>query len=114
MQPLPAPEFEDLVADALDSLPAALTAGFSNVVVVVEDEHPDEPDLLGLYDGVALSDRGDYAGVLPDRICLYRLPLCLLAVDRDQLVSEVRVTVVHEFAHHVGIDDLRLHELGWD
>ena len=102
-----------LVADALDSLPPALTAQFANVLVVVEDEHPDEPDLLGLYEGIPLTEREAYSGVLPDRISLFRLPLCHLARDLDELVHEIGVTVVHEFAHHVGIDDERLHELGW-
>ncbi|MGN6522311.1 MAG: metallopeptidase family protein [Actinomycetes bacterium] len=106
-------EFEELVADALDALPPELTAGFDNVVLVVEDEHPDEPELLGLYEGIALTEREFYSAVLPDRITLYRIPLCLMAEDLDDLAHEVRVTVVHEFAHHVGIDDERLHELGW-
>lgn len=113
MQPVSPQEFEEIVADALDTLPPQITAGFSNVVVVVEDENPDDPDLLGLYEGVALTERQHYSGVLPDRISVYRVPLCLLAEDLDHLVDEVRVTVVHEFAHHVGIDDERLHELGW-
>jgi predicted Zn-dependent protease with MMP-like domain len=105
--------FEELVADALDTLPPELTAGFSNVVVVVEDENTDDPELLGLYDGVALTERHDYSGALPDRISVYRIPLCLMAQDLDHLMAEVRITVIHEFAHHVGIDDERLHELGW-
>jgi predicted Zn-dependent protease with MMP-like domain len=114
VQPVSPAEFEDLVAGALDDLPPELVEHFRNVVVVVEDEHPDEPDLLGLYEGVPLTERDVYAGALPDRITLYRIPLCLLAEDLDDLTDEVRVTVVHEFAHHVGIDDDRLHELGWD
>jgi len=113
MQILPPDEFEQLVAEALDDLPPELAAQFRNVAVVVEDEHPEEPDLLGLYEGVALTEREHYSGALPDRITLYRIPLCLLAEDLDHLVEEVRVTVVHEFAHHAGIDDDRLHELGW-
>ena len=113
MQPVPPAQLEELVADALDDLPEGLTAAFRNVLVVVEDEHPDEPDLLGLYEGVPLTEREAYSGALPDRISLYRIPLCLLAEDLDDLAREVRVTVVHEFAHHVGIDDGRLHELGW-
>jgi predicted Zn-dependent protease with MMP-like domain len=114
VQPVSPDEFEGYVADALDDLPPELAAQFSNVVVVVEDENEDEPDLLGLYEGVALTERGDhYSGVLPDRISLYRIPLCLLAEDTDHLVEEIQVTVVHEFAHHVGIDDDRLHALGW-
>ncbi len=114
MQPVPPAEFEGYVADALDELPPELAARFDNVVVVVEDEHAEEPDLLGLYEGIALPSRSHYTGVLPDRISLYRIPLCLLAEDVDHLVEEIGVTVVHEFAHHVGIDDERLHELGWD
>ncbi|WP_366558530.1 metallopeptidase family protein [uncultured Nocardioides sp.] len=107
-------EFEGYVADALDELPPELVAQFSNVVVVVEDENAEDPDLLGLYEGVALTERDHYTGTLPDRISLYRIPLCLMAEDLDHLVEEIQVTVVHEFAHHVGIDDERLHQLGWD
>jgi len=113
VQPVSPAEFEELVADALDTLPPELVEAFDNVVVVVEDENDEEPELLGLYEGVALTEREHYSGALPDRITLYRIPLCLLAEDLDHLVEEVRVTVVHEFAHHAGIDDDRLHELGW-
>jgi len=113
VQPLPLDEFEQLVAEALDTLPPELAARFRNVVVVVEDENAEEPDLLGLYEGIPLTERDQYSGALPDRISLYRIPLCLLAEDLDHLVEEVQVTVVHEFAHHVGIDDDRLHDLGW-
>ncbi|MCO6000145.1 metallopeptidase family protein [Actinoallomurus rhizosphaericola] len=106
-------EFEDLVAEALDTVPPDLTALMRNVVVLVEDEAP-ERGLLGLYEGVPLTERGDtYAGYLPDRITLYRRPLQRICRTRDDLVKEVRTTVVHEIAHHFGIDDDRLHELGW-
>jgi predicted Zn-dependent protease with MMP-like domain len=82
-----------------------------NVVVVVEDRHPDEPDLLGLYDGVPHTERrGDE---LPDVVSIYRLALCAMCVDEDELADEVYVTVLHELAHAAGIDDDRLHELGW-
>jgi predicted Zn-dependent protease with MMP-like domain len=114
VQPVSPAEFEDLVSDALDTLPPRLTEHFRNVTVLVEHEHPEEPDLLGLYEGIPLTERAAYSGVLPDRISLYRIPLCLLAEDLDDLVAEIRITVVHEFAHHVGIDDERLHQLGWD
>ena len=114
MQPVSPHEFEELVSDALDTLPPELAAQFSNVVVVVEDENAEEPDILGLYEGIALTERESYSGVLPDRISLYRIPLCLMAEDLDHLVEEIAITVVHEFAHHVGIDDDRLHQLGWD
>jgi predicted Zn-dependent protease with MMP-like domain len=106
-------EFEDLVAEALDTIPEALTTLMDNVVVMVEDDAP-EPGLLGLYEGVPLTARGDtYAGYLPDRITVYRRPLQAISRTRDDLVKEVRITVVHEIAHHFGIDDERLHELGW-
>lgn len=113
MEPLPRRRFERLVADALDALPPELGSLMDNVAVVVEDRHPTE-DLLGLYEGVPLTEREDYGGmVMPDRIVIYRLPLCDLCDDLDDLVEEITVTVVHEVAHHFGIDDDELHELGW-
>lgn len=113
MQPIPTSEFEALVADALDSLPPELGELLDNVVVLVEDEHPTE-DLYGLYEGIPQDERGEYGGLeLPDRITLYRLPLCEDSTSRDDLAEEVLVTVVHEVAHHFGIDDDRLHDLGW-
>ena len=107
--------FEDLVAEALDEVPEELLGLMSNVVILVEDEAPeDEPDLLGLYEGYALTDRGwDYSGVLPDRILIYRNPILRICDSDDDVVDEVAITVVHEIAHHFGIDDERLHELGW-
>jgi predicted Zn-dependent protease with MMP-like domain len=106
-------KFEELVAEALDTIPADLTAAMSNVVVVVVDDAP-EPNLLGLYTGVPLTERGDwYSGVLPDRIEIYRNPICQICDSEEDVIDEVRITVVHEVAHHFGIDDARLHELGW-
>jgi predicted Zn-dependent protease with MMP-like domain len=105
--------FSRLVGQALDELPDELWQRFDNVAVVVEDEHPDDPDLLGLYEGIPLTERWDYAGVLPDRIAIYRLPLCELCADEEELVEEVKITVVHELAHHMGLDDRALHDLGW-
>lgn len=106
--------FEELVSDALDSLPEKLIAAVDNVVVLVEDRNEEEPDLLGLYEGVALTERDSwYAGSLPDAIFIYREPLMEMCSDEEELVHEVRVTVIHEFAHHFGIDDEQLHELGW-
>ena len=113
MRPIPSARFERLVGEALDELPDALWERLDNVAVVVEDEHPDEPDLLGLYEGTPLTERWEYAGALPDRITVYRLPLCRHSADVDELVEEIRITVVHELAHHTGIDDAALHELGW-
>jgi predicted Zn-dependent protease with MMP-like domain len=113
MQPVSPEEFEELVADALDALPPDIAARFVNVVVVVEDEHPLEPDLLGLYEGTPLTEREHYTGALPDRISLYRIPLCLMAEDLDHLVDEIGVTVVHEFGHHMGLDEAHLDHLGW-
>ncbi len=107
--------FEELVAEALDDIPDELTRLVRNVVVLVEDDPPaDEPGLLGLYDGVALTERdGAFGGELPDRILIFRMPLLEMCTTEDQLVAEVRITVVHEVAHHFGIDDERLHELGY-
>jgi len=106
--------FEELVGEALDELPPELLRAMDNVVVLVEPRHPDDPDLLGLYEGVALTDRtSDYGGVLPDRITLYREALVEMCADEDELRDEVAITVVHEIAHHFGIDDATLHRLGW-
>ena len=107
--------FEELVADALDEIPQELLDLMDNVVILVVDEPPDdEPDLLGLYEGHALTDRGwNYSGVLPDRIFIYRNPILSICDTEDDVVDEVAVTVVHEIAHHFGIDDKRLHALGW-
>lgn len=106
--------FEELVGEALDELPPELLRAMDNVVVLVEDRHPDEPDLLGLYEGVALTERtSDYGGVLPDRITLYRDALVDLCTDEDELRDEVAITVVHEIAHHFGIDEETLHRHGW-
>lgn len=113
MDPISRPAFERLVADALDALPEALGRLMENVAVVVEDRHPTD-DLLGLYEGVPLTERDDYGGlVMPDIITLYRLSLCAIAADESELVEEVTVTVVHEVAHHFGIDDDKLHLWGW-
>jgi predicted Zn-dependent protease with MMP-like domain len=108
-------EFEELVGQALDTIPARLAAAMDNVVVVVEAEPPaEQPGLLGLYEGIPLTRRdGWYAGVLPDRITIFRGPLVRRALSYADLVEEVRVTVVHEVAHHFGIDDAELDELGY-
>ncbi|HEX5121286.1 MAG TPA: metallopeptidase family protein [Pseudonocardiaceae bacterium] len=109
-----AERFEELVADALDTIPRRFMAAMSNVVVLVEDVHPDNDHLLGLYHGVALTERTSYySGVLPDRITIYRLPILRICSSEDDVVRQVRVTVVHEIGHHFGIDDATLHDLGW-
>lgn len=106
--------FEELVGDALDEVPEALLAFMCNVVILVQDDPPPGEDLLGLYEGHALTARGwDYSGVLPDRILIYRNPILRICDTEDDVVDEVAITVVHEIAHHFGIDDDRLHELGW-
>ncbi|WP_093840085.1 metallopeptidase family protein [Streptomyces aidingensis] len=112
-------EFEDLVGQALDRIPPELTRLMDNVAVFVEDEPPPEdPELLGLYEGTPLTERGEwYAGVLPDRISVYMGPTLRMAEreggDRDLVRDEIEITVVHEIAHHFGIDDERLHHLGY-
>ena len=110
-----ADEFERLVIDELDLLPDDMVDGLDNVIFVTEDRPEDGSlDLLGLYDGVALTERGTYGfGELPDRIILYREPLLSIAEDLDDLKDQIHVTLVHEIAHFYGIDDNQLHELGW-
>ena len=106
--------FDELVSDALDLIPPRLAAVMDNVVVLVADRHPEEDDLLGLYEGVALTERDShYAGSLPDTITIYRDALLDICDRDEQVVEEVKITVMHEIAHHFGIDDDRLHELGW-
>jgi predicted Zn-dependent protease with MMP-like domain len=108
-------QFEELVAAALDEVPAELAALVDNCVVLVEDDPPpDEPDLLGVYVGTPLTERDrGYTLTLPDTITIFRRPLLDLCDDHGEVVREVRITVVHEIAHHFGIDDDRLHELGY-
>ena len=108
-------EFDELVGQALDTIPARLAAAMDNVVVVVEAEPPPGlEDLLGLYEGIPLTERdGWYAGVLPDRISIYRGPILRRWRTHAEVVEEVRVTVVHEIAHHFGIDDDELDDLGY-
>lgn len=106
--------FDELVSEALDLIPAQLAAAMDNVVILVEDRNPEEPELLGLYEGVALTERdSDYGGSLPDAITIYREALLDICESDDDVVEEVAITVIHEIAHHFGIDDDRLHELGW-
>jgi predicted Zn-dependent protease with MMP-like domain len=108
-----AERFEELVVDALDSIPDALMRLLDNVVILVAADSP-QGGLLGLYEGYALTERGtDYGGVLPDRITIFRDPILRLCHTEEQVIREVRVTVVHEVAHHFGISDHRLHALGW-
>ena len=107
--------FDDAVQRALDSLPPELREAMSNVAIVVEEQNAEEHDLYGLYTGIALPDRtSSYGGVLPDKIAIYRRPLVEdFGDDPDLLVDEIRITVLHEIAHHFGIDEDRLDELGW-
>jgi predicted Zn-dependent protease with MMP-like domain len=116
VHPLTPPEFEDAVGDALDAVPSELMDLLDNVVFIVQDEPPsDDPDLLGVYEGTPLTERYDSwaMGSLPDRIVIFRGPLTRMCQDREELLDEIAVTVVHEISHHFGIDDARLHELGW-
>ncbi|WP_062389845.1 metallopeptidase family protein [Demequina iriomotensis] len=108
-------EFEKAVEDAIDAVPGELLDLIDNCVILIEDEpEGDDKDLLGLYDGVALTERGDlWGGELPDRILIYMNPTLRMCEDEDDVRDEVAITVVHEIAHHFGIDDERLHALGW-
>ena len=106
--------FDELVGDALDLIPAELASAIDNVVILVRDRDVDEPELLGLYEGIALTERDSwYGGSLPDTITIYREALMDVCGNADEVVDEVAITVIHEIAHHFGIDDDRLHELGW-
>lgn len=107
--------FEQVVSDELDELPDEMLEGLDNVIFVIEDRPEDGSlDLLGLYDGVALTERGQYGfGEMPDRIILYREPLLDICENLDELRDQVHITLVHEIAHFYGIDDAKLHELGW-
>ena len=109
-------QFEELVSRALDQVPTELANLMDNCVVLVEDRPPpEEPqDLLGLYEGIPLTERGEfYSAVLPDRIYVFREPILAICRTFDEVVEEVHITVVHEIAHHFGIDDDRLHDLGY-
>ena len=105
--------FRQLVADALDDLPPDLGEVMQNVAVVVNDTSP--PDsVLGLYEGIPLTERAEYGGLaLPDRITIFRRAICRMCAGEEEVVAQVRITVVHEVAHHFGISDARLEELGW-
>jgi len=105
--------FDDHVARAVAALPPELREAVQNVEISVEDEHPDDPDLFGLYEGVPLPERGDWAGSLPDRIRVFRKPLVESFPDPAELEEEIRVTVLHELAHYFGLDEDQLDNLGY-
>ena len=107
--------FAELVEQAFDAVPDELVALLDNVVLFIEDDAPaDDPDLLGLYDGIPLTERDSmYGGALPDRIMVFRNPTLAMCESEAEVIEEIEITVVHEIAHHFGIDDDRLHELGW-
>ena len=115
-------EFESAVNDALNRIPARIAQAMDNVAVFIDDDYlpgpGEDPDtvLLGLYEGVPLTERDSWwdAGSLPDRITIFRQPILDICESREEVVHEVAVTVIHEVAHHFGIDDERLHDLGWD
>jgi len=106
--------FDDHVKAALDSLPADIASALDNIVLLIEDEHPDDPDLYGLYEGIPLPERGDMAGELPDRITIFRIPLEEEFPDPAELEREIRITVLHEIGHYFGLDEDRLAQLGYD
>lgn len=107
-------EFEELVDRGLAMIPRRLLNSLDNVAIVVEDRNERDPTLLGLYHGVALTERSvEWPTFLPDKISIYREALCDWCRTREELADQVAITVVHEIGHHFGIDDSRLHELGW-
>ncbi|WP_280384840.1 metallopeptidase family protein [Nocardia wallacei] len=107
--------FEELVGEALDMIPTELARAIDNVVVLIEPRNAEDPHLLGLYHGIALTERIDsqYGGALPDTITVYREALLDMCDSEEEVVEEVAVTVIHEIAHYFGIDEDRLHQLGW-
>ena len=105
--------FDEHVARVIAALPPELREAITNVEISVEDEHPDDPDLFGLYEGVPLPERGDWAGSLPDRIRIFRKPLAESFSDPAELEEEITVTVLHELAHYFGLDEDRLDDLGY-
>jgi predicted Zn-dependent protease with MMP-like domain len=109
-------EFEAVVDSALDDLPEWVVGEIDNLHIVVEDEPSSQlGDILGIYEGVSLPERAaDYWGALPDRIVIFRQPHLRMQFTDEKLKAEIRKTVLHEIAHHIGIDDDRLRELGWD
>ena len=119
--PMSEADFEAAVSDALDQIPPELANTMSNVAIFIEDDYTPQPGedpdtvLLGLYEGVPLTERDSWwdAGSLPDRITIHRQPILDICASREDVIEEVTVTVVHEIAHHFGISDERLHELGW-
>lgn len=108
-------DFERLIIEELDALPDEMFEGLENLAFVVEDRPEDGSlELLGLYEGIALTERGQYGfGELPDRIIVYREPHLVICDDEEELRDEVHATLVHEIAHFYGIDEERVHELGW-
>jgi predicted Zn-dependent protease with MMP-like domain len=106
--------FEAVVDTTIEALPKWVIEKVDNLIVVVEEEPSAElGDVLGVYEGVALSEREDYFGAMPDRIVVFRQPHLAMGLDEQALKAEIRKTVLHEMGHHLGIDDARLAELGW-
>lgn len=116
MVEMDAGRFEELVVAALDELPDELAEALDNVMLRIRTGRPDGA-LLGKYEGVPLTEREDYGGwgraPMPDQVTIFRLPICAICATEDEVVEQVRITVIHELAHHFGIDDHRLDELGW-
>jgi len=112
VEPIDVDAFEALVADALATIPDSLRVEMENVAIIIDDESPPGP-LLGLYEGVPLTDRDRYSGASPDRITLFLATICRSAGTAEELARQVHVTLLHEVGHHFGIGDDRLHELGW-
>lgn len=106
-------DFERVVADAVDEIPAPFAAALSEVAIVVEDEDPEDPDLYGLYHGVPMTDPEARHGMLPPRIAIYMVPLLEDFPDRGELLEEIRITVLHEIGHHLGMDEDQLDALGY-
>lgn len=112
---LPEERFDELVDEALALLPTQVLDSLDNVIIVTEDEPEDGSDVLGWYEGIALTDRDTSYGMghLPDRVVLFRGPLTRMCADEEELLDEIAITLMHEIGHYHGIEEDRLHELGW-
>jgi predicted Zn-dependent protease with MMP-like domain len=111
VEPIPRYRFERIVRDAIDLIPDEFGPVLDNVAIVIEDRSIEEPDLLGLFDGVPITERNDMDS--PSIVTIFRDTLCEAVDNERDLVNEVAITVIHELAHAAGIDDERLDELGW-
>lgn len=114
MTPVTQEEFEAMINDALDTIPDEFAKHMTNMVVLARDFNDDDPTLLGLFEGVPLTEQhSNHTGFLPDAVFVYKNALEAMCSDSDELREEVKITVLHEVGHYFGLEEHELHELGW-